>query len=98
MLFLLKRSPFPVRVAFAMMINKSKGQSFDKVNLFITGKDTILMHGQIYVAFLRCKSRASICKETNIEYCVRGSTTIANAATLYKKLFTAAALHKDIFF
>lgn len=43
--FISKRLQFPVRLAFAMMINKSHGQSFDNAGLFVTCKET-------YVAFL----------------------------------------------
>lgn len=60
MSFVLKRTQFPVRVAFAMTINKSQGQSFEKVGLCVTSDETIFTHGQLYVALSRCKSRAGI--------------------------------------
>lgn len=54
----MKRRQFPVRIAFAMTINKSQGQTFDKVGLFI---DTpVFSHGQLYVAFSRVKSKENV--------------------------------------
>ncbi|XP_046417440.1 uncharacterized protein LOC124178246 [Neodiprion fabricii] len=53
--FILHRRQFPVRLAFAITINKSQGQSFDHVGIFIDRP--IFGHGQIYVALSRCRSK-----------------------------------------
>lgn len=45
---------FPVRLAAAMTIHKSQGQTFENV-IIDTGKGAFA-HGQIYVALSRCKS------------------------------------------
>lgn len=45
---------FPVRLATAMTIHKSQGQTFENV-IIDTGKGAFA-HGQIYVALSRCKS------------------------------------------
>lgn len=72
--FLLKRLQFPVRLAFAMTINKSQGQTFDKVGLIIQGNNAIFSHGQLYVAFSRCTTKAGIkiespfCTITNVVF------------------------------
>ena len=50
----LKRRQFPIRLAFAMTINKSQGQSVKFVGLSL--KSQVLSHGQLYVAFSRCTS------------------------------------------
>ncbi|KAA6369543.1 MAG: putative PIF1 helicase [Streblomastix strix] len=53
-LFQMTRRQFPIRLAFAMTINKSQGQSFDQVGVFLNRQ--IFAHGQLYVAFSRCRS------------------------------------------
>ena len=49
--FTLRRRQFPVRVAFAMTINKSQGQSLERAGLLLPRP--VFSHGQLYVAFLR---------------------------------------------
>jgi len=49
------RTQFPVRLAYCMTINKSQGQSFDKVGDYL-GRD-VLSRGQLYVAPSRCRTR-----------------------------------------
>ena len=46
-----KRSQFPVRPAWAMTINKSQGQSFDKVVGWLSRP--VFAHGQLYVLVSR---------------------------------------------
>ena len=48
----LKRLQFPVRLAFAMTINKSQGQSVEHVGTNL--QTSVFFHGQLYVAFSRC--------------------------------------------
>ena len=49
--FTLKRSQFPIKVAFAMTINKYQGQSLDTSYIYLP--EPIFTHGQLYVALLR---------------------------------------------
>ncbi|DBA01162.1 TPA: hypothetical protein N0F65_002297 [Lagenidium giganteum] len=52
--FLFKRLPFPVRLVFAMSINKAQGQTLDKVGLFLPSK--LFAHGHRYVALSRTRT------------------------------------------
>ena len=58
--FQLRRRQFPVRLAFAMTINKAQGQSVRHVGLDL--RDPVFAHGQLYVAL----SRATSCKRIKI--------------------------------
>ena len=52
--FQLQRRQFPVRLSYAMTINKSQGQTFQRVGIFL--RRSYFSHGQLYVAFLRARS------------------------------------------
>jgi ATP-dependent exoDNAse (exonuclease V) alpha subunit len=56
--FQLRRRQFPVRLAFAMTINKSQGQSVKHVGLDL--RTHVFTHGQFYVAVSCCTSRFNI--------------------------------------
>ena len=50
----LRRRQFPVRLAFAMTVNKSQGQSLKHVGLDL--RSPVFSHGQLYVGLSRCTS------------------------------------------
>ncbi|XP_065665485.1 ATP-dependent DNA helicase pif1-like [Hydra vulgaris] len=52
--FVLKRRQFPVRLAYSMTINKSQGQKFDRVGVYL--KKPCFSHGQLYVACSRTRA------------------------------------------
>ena len=52
------RRQFPIRVAYCMTINKGQGQTFDVVGIYLP--EPVFSHGQLYVAFSRAKSEASV--------------------------------------
>jgi ATP-dependent DNA helicase PIF1 len=52
------RKQFPLRLAYAMTINKSQGQTHSHVGLHIT--DDVFSHGQLYVAFSRAKAPENV--------------------------------------
>ncbi|XP_008189353.1 uncharacterized protein LOC103311494 [Acyrthosiphon pisum] len=56
--FQMKRIQFPVRLSFAMTINKSQGQTFDRVGLLLPSP--AFSHGQLYVAFSRVRDAQSV--------------------------------------
>lgn len=64
------RRQFPIRLSFAMTINKSQGQSFDKVSLYLS--TPVFSHGQLYVALSRTTSKE------NLKICLNNESTYKN--------------------
>ena len=53
--FTLSRRQFPIRLAYAMTMNKAQGATYTgKVGVFLP--EPVFSHGQLYVAFSRARS------------------------------------------
>jgi ATP-dependent exoDNAse (exonuclease V) alpha subunit len=57
---------FPVKVAYAITIHKSQGQTFDKVIIDL-GDRGAFAHGQVYVALSRCRTIEGIILRRHIK-------------------------------
>ncbi|XP_023210481.1 uncharacterized protein LOC111613366 [Centruroides sculpturatus] len=79
--FTLKQRQFPVKASFAMTINKSQGQTLDRVGIFLS--EPVFGHGQLYVAFSRVR-RATDVKIKILKTSEQGKL-IPNNSTFFTK-------------
>jgi hypothetical protein len=56
--FRFKRKQFPIRLSFAMMINKAQGQTIPTVGVYLP--EPVFSHGQLYVALSRATAKSNI--------------------------------------
>ncbi|XP_059140808.1 uncharacterized protein LOC131928730 [Physella acuta] len=84
--FELKRRQFPLKLAFAMTINKSQGQTLDKVGLYLP--TPVFGHGQLYVAFSRARRRE------DVKVFVKDSDEQGKLVTGSEKVFTRNVVYR----
>jgi hypothetical protein len=79
--FTLRQRRFPVRLAFAMTINKSQGQSLKVVGIHLHTPG--FSHGQLYVAI----SRATDCRHISISLPPTADSTLTTDNIVYSEVF-----------
>lgn len=87
--FMLRRRQFPIRLAFAMAINKSQGQTLNRVGIFLP--KPVFSHGMLYIAFSRTKSLH------NIHISVKDSKTQGHLIPGSANVFTENVVFREIF-
>jgi ATP-dependent exoDNAse (exonuclease V) alpha subunit len=56
--FQFKRKQFPIRLSFAMTVNKAQGQTIPNVGVYLL--EPVFSHSQLYVALSRATTRSNI--------------------------------------
>ncbi|XP_074377064.1 uncharacterized protein LOC141718584 [Apium graveolens] len=80
--FEFKRVQFPIQLFFAMTINKSQGQSLNKVGLYLPR--SVFTHGQLYVAVSRVTSLSGLHILIDSE---TGGSTNVTANVIFEEVF-----------
>ncbi|TBU13529.1 PIF1-like helicase [Hamiltosporidium tvaerminnensis] len=87
--FQLKRRQFPIRLAFAMIINKAQGQTLYKVGIFLPTPD--FGHRQLYVAFSRVRSL------NDVKVYIKDTAEQGKILPGSDKIFTKNVVYKAVF-
>ena len=85
--FTMLRTQFPLRLAYAMTMNRSQGQEFQKVLVDLS--TSALSHGHLYVAMSRIRNAADIAIYTNDK--IPGAIIVQDTV-----LFTKNVVYEEI--
>ncbi|XP_019163086.1 PREDICTED: ATP-dependent DNA helicase RRM3-like [Ipomoea nil] len=88
-----KRHQFPIKVCFAMTINKAHGQTFDFVGIYL--RQPVFSHGQLYVALSRAK-KADCVKMLICNNHRDTSSTNVTDNIVYEEILTEACLPNNL--
>lgn len=80
------RLQFPIKLAYAMTINKAQGQTLEHVGIVLPRP--VFTHGQLYVAFSRCR------KKENIRVCI---TESKEQGRTKDGVYTKNVVYKEVF-
>ncbi|KAH7657562.1 DNA helicase protein [Dioscorea alata] len=88
--FIMCRKQFPVKLSYAMTINKSQGQTLELVGLFLP--KPVFSHGQLYVALSRVSSVEGL-KVLILDD--NGKNTNKTKNVVYKEIFDSIEINSD---
>lgn len=71
--FAFERKQFPIKICYAMTINKSQGQSLKRIGIYLP--QPVFTHGQLYVALSRATSPTSLKILINNDECTPHNQT-----------------------
>ncbi|XP_074378442.1 uncharacterized protein LOC141719979 [Apium graveolens] len=89
--FEFKRVQFLVQLCFAMTINKSQGQSLNKVELYLP--QSVFTHGQLYIVVSRVTSPSSLHIMVDSDH---GGSTNVTANVVFEELFGVMAMYTHL--
>lgn len=81
-----QRKQFPIKLCFAMTINKAQGQTLDKVAIYL--RQPCFSYGQLYVALSSATKRADVTIFTN------GTTETSDENSMVKNIVSFEILRK----
>ena len=86
--FPLNRRQFPVKLAFAITINKSQGQTLERVGVFLPSP--VFSHGQLYVALSRVRRQCDV--KVHVIDTLEQGKLLPNS----ERVFTINVVYKDV--
>ena len=88
------RRQFPLLPAYAMTINKSQGQTIERVGIYLN--DSVFAHGQLYVAMSRCRERKHITVFVK-EQRPRQGQLLRDVYAFDERVFTRNIVYREVF-